>query len=354
MASDRISSSVTTPPALRMTWASPSLQAEQRRTGSAGRPCRRRTATCSAGGIGRSPRSKWLGVGAGVGQEVVGGTHAPSSNTAVVARGGTVSGGRALSALGRAGHVHRDQLEPEHAPGEVGLDQPCGDLAAGRRGTGQRREDRRLGDLDQPAVLARVDDDGPERLAPPGAAARRPRPRRCRPARPRRPPGRSGPSPRAASAGSRGPTPAPPRRGTAPRRRPGRTGRPAGAAAPSRGRTPRRPPRARSARAAHRRTGCSRRRGTARSPRGSGPGAGGRCGRASAGTRRSGCPRASRRPARGPAGGTGPTVRPSGSGMVRRMPTCARSIISAAAMPVISEIWAFQSSAGTGGRKPTR
>ena len=40
-----------------------------------------------------------------------------------------------------------------------------------------------------------------------------------------------------------------------------------------------------------------------------------------------------------------------GVGRVRRIPTLAASINSAAAMPVMREIWAFHSSAGAGGRK---
>ena len=40
--------------------------------------------------------------------------------------------------------------------------------------------------------------------------------------------------------------------------------------------------------------------------------------------------------------------------MVRRMPTPPLTIISAAAMPVIREIWAFQSSASSGGLKYNR
>ena len=41
----------------------------------------------------------------------------------------------------------------------------------------------------------------------------------------------------------------------------------------------------------------------------------------------------------------------SGGGIVRRMPILPFSIMSAAPIPVIREIWAFQSSAGSGGRK---
>ena len=58
IASERISSSVTTPPALRITWASPSFEAEQRRTGSRRASMQASTATFLAGGSGRSPLSK--------------------------------------------------------------------------------------------------------------------------------------------------------------------------------------------------------------------------------------------------------------------------------------------------------
>ena len=57
MASERISSSVTTPPALRITWASPS-DSPSSPYGLRRASMQARTATFLAGGSGRSPLSK--------------------------------------------------------------------------------------------------------------------------------------------------------------------------------------------------------------------------------------------------------------------------------------------------------